>query len=89
MSHWFSFAIAIEKVPGKTRDSDPQLALIHPNYARAILLSYLDRLGVGGRRHPDSGLGCCHNSLRMSKRSVLFSIIPQPILTLHIQSLRR
>ena len=53
----------------------------------AISLSYLDHLEIGGRRHPDSSSGCCHNSLRMSKRTASFSIVPQLILTLRIPSL--
>ena len=44
-------------------------------------------LGIGGRKRPDSGLGCCHNSLCMFRHTALFSIVPQPILTLHIPSL--
>jgi len=53
----------------------------------AILLSYLDHLEIGERRCLDSSSGCCHNSLRMSRLTASFSIVPQPILTLCIPSL--
>ena len=58
-----------------------------PNTLCHLALSYLHHLEIGGRTPPDSGSGCCHNSLRMSRRTASFLIVPQPILTLHIPSL--
>ena len=54
----------------------------------AISLSYIDHLEIGGRRRPaDSSSGCFHNSLRMSRRTAYFSIVPPQILTLRIPTL--
>ena len=81
------FGIAIQKVPGKHSRQRPTAGFHSSQTHYAISLSYIDHLEIGGRRRPDSSSGCCHNSLRMSRLTALFSIVPQPILTLHIPSL--
>jgi len=70
----------------QTRDSDRQLALIHPRHIKPSR-SPINHLKIGGRRCPDSCSGCCHNLLRMSRGTVLFSFVPQLIPTLCILSL--
>ena len=82
------FGIAIQKVPGKHSRQRPSAGSHSSQTRYAISLSYLDHLEIVGRRRPDSSSGCCHNSLRMSRlTTLLFSIVPQPILTLCIPSL--
>jgi len=81
------FGIAIQKVPGKHSRQRPSAGSHSSQTRYAISLSYLDHLEIGGRRRPDSSSGCCHNSLRMSRLTASFSIVPQPILTLCISSL--
>jgi len=81
------FGIAIQKVPGKHSRQRPSAGSHSSQTCYAISLSYLDHLEIGGRRHPDSSSGCCHNSLRMSRLTASFSIVPQPILTLRVPSL--
>ena len=81
------FGIAIQKVPGKHSRQRPTAGSHSSQTRYAISLSYIDHLEIGGRRRPDSSSGCCHNSLRMSRLTASFSIVPQPILTLRIPSL--
>jgi len=81
------FGIAIQKVPGKHSRQRPSAGSHSSQTRYAISLSYLNHLEIGGRRHPDSSSGCCHNSLRMSRLTASFSIILQPILTFCIPSL--
>jgi len=81
------FGIAIQKVPGKHSRQQPSAGSHSSQTRYAILLSYLDHLEIRGMRRPDSSSGCCHNSLRMPRRTASFSIVPQPILTLPIPSL--
>jgi len=81
------FGIAIQKVPGKHSQQRPSAGSHSSQTRYAILLSYLNHLEIGGRRRPDSGSACCHNSLRMSRHAASFLIVPQPILTLRIPSL--
>jgi len=82
------FGIAIQKVPGKHSQQRPSAGSHSSQTRYAISLSYLDHLEIGGRRRPDSSSGCCHNSLCMSRLTASFSIVPQPILTLRIPSLK-
>jgi len=81
------FGIAIQKVPGKHSRQRPTAGSHSSQTRYAISLSYIDHLEIGGRRCPYSSSGCCHNSLRMSRRTASFSIVPQPILSLRIPSL--
>ena len=81
------FGIAIQKVPGKHSRQRPSAGFHSSQTRYAISLSYLNHLEIGGRRRPDSSSGCCHNSLRMSRRTAPFLIVPQLILTLCIPSL--
>jgi len=81
------FGIAIQKVPGKHSRQRPSAGSHSSQTRYAISLSYLDHLEIGGRRRPDSSSGCCHNSLRMSRRTESFLIVPQLILTLRVPSL--
>ena len=81
------FGNAIQKVPGKHSRQQPSAGSHSSQTRYAISLSYLDHLEIGGRRCPDSSSSCCHNSLRMSRLTASFSIVPQPILTLCIPSL--
>jgi len=81
------FGIAIQKVPGKHSRQRPSAGSHSSQTRYAISLSYRDNLEIGGRRRPDSGSCCCHDSLRMSTLTASFSILPQPILTLRIPSL--
>jgi len=81
------FGIAIQKVPGKHSRQRPSAGSHSSQTRYAISLSYLDHLEIGRRRRPVSSSGCCHNSLRMSRLTASFSIVPQPILTLRIPSL--
>ena len=73
------FGTAIQKVPGEHSRQRPSAGSHSSQTRYAISLSYLDHLEIGGRR--------CHNSLRMSRLTASFSIVPQPILTLRIPSL--
>ena len=82
------FGIAIQKVPGKHSRQRPTAGSHSSQTRYAISLSYLDHLEIGGRRHPDSSSGCCHNSLRMSKLTTSFSIVLQLIFTLRILTSR-
>jgi len=81
------FGITIQKVPGKHSRQRPSAGSHSSQTRYAISLSYLDHLEIGGRRCLGSSSGCCHNSLRMSRLTTSFSIVPQPILTLRIPSL--
>ena len=81
------FGIAIQKVPGKHSRQRPSAGSHSSQTRYAISFSYLDHLEIGRTRRPGSSSGCCHNSSRMSRLTASFSIVPQPILTLRIQSL--
>ena len=81
------FGIAIQEVPGKHSRLRPSAGSHSSQTLCAISLSYLDHLEIDGRRRLDSSSGCCHNSLHMSRRTISFSIVPQPILTLRTSSL--
>ena len=69
-------------VPGTNLWQRPSLALIHPKHAKPshspISITWK------WRGPPNSGSGCCHNLLHMSRRTPSFSFVPQQILTLHI-----
>ena len=82
-----SLASPFRRCLENTTESDPQAGSHSSQTRYAISLSYLDHLEIGGRRRPDSSSDCCDNSLRMSRRTASFSIVPQPILTLRIPSL--
>jgi len=58
-----------------------------PNTLSHLLAPLSQVLGNRGRRRLDSGLGCYHNSLCMSRHTASFSNVLQPILTLYILSL--
>ena len=81
------FGIAIQKMPGKHSRQRPSAGSHSSQTRYAVSLSHRDNLEIGGRRRPDSGSCCCHDSLRMSRLTASFSIVPQPILTLRIPSL--
>ena len=71
----------LERCLEQTRDSDPQLALIHAKPSHSPISIAWNRWKEA------SGSGCCHNSLCMSRHTASFSIVPQLILTLCIPSL--
>ena len=78
------FGIAIQKVLGQHSRQRPSAGSHSSQTCYAISLSYLDHLEIGGRRRPDTSSDCCHISLRMSRRTASFSIVPQLILSLRI-----
>ena len=79
----FLLALPSGRCMEQTPDSDLQLALIHPKHTKPSC-SPISIARNRWKRRLDSGSGCCHKSLCMSRHTASFLIVPQSILTLHI-----